>query len=763
MAETWNYSDELFGGTMTPVQSAPAPATGWPRPGEGQSKPYSYSDELFNPKPVQAEPVKPADPNAEPDAASWLGRRWQDIRGKQDKRFADLPRISDLGVLDVTTENQAKLAMPNDAAYGDIIAKNLGERMTRRFQDANGYEIIGFRKPDGTEQLAYVNRPGLDTEDFGRAATGSLPFLAGGGVAGKVLSKVGAPIVGQVLGQAATALGISGGQDIAANQMGSEQGFDVPKAIGSAGGAALFQAAAPAAGYVWRKLVTEPGLIDKATGQLTQKGAIEAQKAGLDPSEWTADIAKRWAQEFAKSGDAKLAGVTAEIGDVGIPTTLGQRTKSIPQLRREQELRDGVFGDAKAAAMKQFDDEQLAAIERAAFKGPRSFAAKVAPDRTVGDYSPASVGEGIQTRAQAAQTSAAKQASAEWDKVGKLEATDQSFAALPDFINNELGTFSLTKDTTPYAANMLGKLEAFIEGKAPEQVSKLLRNNPTRDVNEMRKGLLKDYTNAQTKADKDASKAIYNAFNKWVDDSAGKQLLTASTPDAAVAAASMKTARGLTREMHDIFDGKPGGSGTILKKVLGGADSPEQVITQLFTAPTQKTVKPGSVAALRSLQQGADRFLPAEEAAALKGDLKLAYWLGIVRNPNGEVHNPQTLLKNLKVSLTSQRSVWDTLYSPAERAHAQRLVTALENGPTFRDWTVKPNSSRSGTTAAAIFTDLVGSFFGKNNAKTILQAGSRASGLSNSVYNKATSQELPTLIPPGFGPLGGALGGSTNN
>lgn len=758
MADPWSYADEVFG-NVTPVQDAspmPAPAPAQP------SKPFSYSDDLFNPKPIAAAPAKPADPNATPDAATWYGRAWQGITGKQDPRYKDLPRVSDLGAVDITTENQAKLTMPNDEAYGDIIAKNLGPQMTRRFKDANGYEIIGVRKADGTEQLAYVNRPGLDTEDVGRAVTGSLPFLFGGGAVGTVAK--GAPLAINAGAQMLTAAGISGAQDVGANALGSEQGFDAPKVVGSVLGSGVATLAGPAISAAWRKLVTEPSLIDKATGQLTQKGVLEAQKAGLNPGEWTDEIAKRFATEFAKSGDAKLAGITAEIGDVGIPTTLGQRTKSIPQLRREQELRDGVFGDARAEAMKRFDDEQLAAIERATFKGPRSFAAKVAPDRTVDDYGTDAVGQGIQSRAQAARTAAEKEASAAWQGVGKLEATDQSFATLPDFLNAELGTMSLTKDTTPMAANMLGKLEAFIEGKAPESVSKLLKNNPTRDVNEMRKGLLRDYTSADKPADKSASKAVYDAFNKWVDDAAGQKLLNATSVDAATAAASLKTARGLTRELHEIFDGQQGTPGaTIMKKVLQGADSPEQVITQLFTAPTQKTVKPGSIAALRSLQQGADRYLPAEEAAALKGDLKLAYWMGIVRNPTGEVHNPQTLMNNLKKSLTLQATVWNTLYTPAERAQAMRLVRALENGPTFRDWTLKPNSSRSGTTAAAIFTDLVGSFFGKNNAKTILQAGTRATGLSNSVYNKATSQELPALVYPGYAPIGGAIGASSSN
>ena len=200
-----------------------------------------------------------------------------------------------------------------------------------------------------------------------------------------------------------------------------------------------------------------------------------------------------------------------------------------------------------------------------------------------------------------------------------------------------------------------------------------------------------------------------------------------------------------------------------MKKVLGGADSPEQVITQLFTAPTQKTVKPGSITALRSLQKAADRYLPAEEAAALKGDLKLAYWMGIVRNPNGKLHNPQRLLQNLETSLNSQASVWNTLYTPQEMAFVRRFVHGLENGPTFRDWTIKINSSRSATSAASMLTNLMGMFIGKNTAKTVFETGAKVTPFAGGAFNKATSQTGPALLPPGFGPLGGAIGGSSNN
>ena len=56
-----------------------------------------------------------------------------------------------------------------------------------------------------------------------------------------------------------------------------------------------FGAAGPvagmAAGALWRKFVTVPGLVDKATGNLTARGLEAAKRAGVDPNDVTPDFA----------------------------------------------------------------------------------------------------------------------------------------------------------------------------------------------------------------------------------------------------------------------------------------------------------------------------------------------------------------------------------------------------------------------------------------------------------------------------------------
>jgi len=189
-------------------------------------------------------------------------------------------------------------------------------------------------------------------------------------------------------------------------------------------------------------------------------------------------------------------------------------------------------------------------------------------------------------------------------------------------------------------------------------------------------------------------------------------------------------------------------------------------VRELFVGPTAKSIKPGSIDALNSLKE-LSRQLPKGEGEQLMSDIKLAYWLQIVRNPAGRegdnIFNPQVLLRNLRVSSDAQRSVWLNLFTPQEIAMRNRLIRALENGPTFHDWTIKPNSSRSGTTIGRMFMDMMGAIVGTNWAKTGLEVARRASGLNRAAYYNATRQTLPAVNPMLGPPLsaGGAAGASS--
>lgn len=800
MADGYSYADEVFG--LIPVQEGGAGARRQPGPGvqpmpdmpqrRPQSRPqpapqpapptapaaapYSYADDILTPvKPTQA---VPSDPLAEPDAPTWWGRRMQDVRGKQDPRYKGLPTLADTGAVNLGDDSVAKLAMPNDEAYADILSKSLadGVKMTRRFKDANDYEIVGFMGPDGKEQLAYVNQPGLDTSDISRGFVGSLPFMFGGGVAGKALQKVGAPLAGRVFGQMATGAAVSGAQDIGASQMGSEQGIDLPKMIGGAAGGAIGELAAPVIGGIIRKFWTEPSLYNKATGTLTEKGMQAAKEAGLDPATLPQQLQQEFAQLYAKSGNARAAGVAAETGDLGIPTTLGQRTKDVKQLTREQEMRDGVWGDAAAKQMKEFDARQWDAMVKATMgeiePGKPGMSMAINPNRSPGDYAPGQLGASIAERSQAGYKVMDDTAAATWRSIGKVEPTDGALAELPRYIANGLGDLAPSENDIalmPVTTAILKQAKAFMEKSPPKQaVDGFLPTTAIADVNRFRQSIGTKIGEMEKGTDKNAAGKVYNAVNDWIREMAEQNLLTATSGDAAVAAANMVTARGLTKNLHAVVEAngnKPGAA--IVKKILESADSPEEVVRALFVGPTAKSVKPGSLSAIKSIKEFASQ-LPKEEGDMLMSDLKLAYWLQIVRNPAGKegenIFNPQVMLRNLRVSADAQRSVWLSLFTPQEIAMRNRLTRALENGPTFHDWTIKPNSSRSGTTVGRMFMDMIGGLVGSSYAKMGVEAANKLTGRSRANVYNATRQDLPASNPMMIGPYfsaGGAAGGQS--
>ncbi len=655
----------------------------------------SYADELLGPSaPATAPATKlqaPTDPNAEPDAPTWIGRRMQDVRGKRDPRFADVPAYQPKPY---TKEDDAYLgsqfANVDDAARGDIISKQLGNRLLKREKDANGYEVITYRDDDGSTKQAYVNRPGLDMQDVSRTVLGAVPFMAVGGGVG--MAARGAPLIAQAAGQALGAGATSIGGDAVAQEMGSKQGVDLGKAglTAAAGGAATL--AAPAISAVWRRFVTVPGLIDQTTGKLTPKGAAAAQQAGLDPATLEPEFAKIFAKEMAKTGDAQAAAKGAVSQEFGIPRTMGEMTQNPAQLLKEQRIRGGAYGEGGSRQMQTFDRSQAEAIAGnlvgdTAPTGAtgQTIAKRLAPDRSAADFAKGNIGEEVRTSAVAARDAARKVEGEAWDKVGTITATDEALAELPAAINRALGPMKLTDKKTPIASEMARELDAFMGGQVPEKVAGFLKNNVTRDVDEMRRSLGLSMDDMAPGPDKTAATKIYRAFNDWLADTADKMVMT--NPQGA---ANLVTARGISREVKDAFATNPRTAGDkIMAQVLEKADSAENVINALFTGPTAQ-IKQGTVEALQSLKGAYDRYLPADAAKRAWNDVRLAYWLRISQGKGGEAVGAQQFQTNLKTAMQTQGSVFNLLFSAEEKAAMQRLamaVSGVEMKNLNRSWT----------------------------------------------------------------------------
>lgn len=671
-------------------------------------QPQATGPVAAEPRPAPAAPAPAAPPQtsdwfselngvASPQSAPQEGQKegWGEwlvnsVRGRQDPREAGTRTVFEQfpQQLGNPTANAA-IAGADDAGMADIIQKSLGDRFVRRERDANGYEVMVTRGADGQEQRGYVNRPGLDMQDVSRAVYGSLPYIATGGAAGAGLK--GAGVALNMLGQGGAAAATSVGGDIASGQMGSEQGIDGGKALVMGGFGAAGPVVGAAAGSLWRRFVTIPGLVDKTTGQLTAKGLEAARAAGIDPADVTPDFAKSFAESFAESGNPAQAAVRADANQFGIRVSPGQATKRKDLLHTEEALRWGKYGDKARAEQETFDLLQRQELRNAAMggnptAGRPSVGAMIAPDRAnkaVGmmGADPAPLGEDIQAALRTARQSAGQLEDEAWKGATSLEITPEAVKELPDILNAKLGGRMINERANPAAFEMAKEVERIIAGEAPEKAAGWLANAPTKNVDQMRRNLLALYKSAANDSDKSVSRAIYDGFNDWITTSAEKKLL-AGDPEAAL---KLVNARGFTKEVRSIFepqaaDGAKTGAARRIGAILdtAKADSGESVIRELFGSKGSRTITQNGVGTLKNIKTAFDKFLPKGEATQAWNDIRLAYWSRLVTGKNGETMNPLQLSSTLKEAMTQQRSVMATLFSPEEFTEIRRFARAVD-------------------------------------------------------------------------------------
>lgn len=371
------------------------------------------------------------------------------IRGRQDPQYKDIPSFN---TTDASLRNGMQtplmlgmLGGAGDAAFGDIIQKQLGDKFVRRFKDANGYDIIEHTAtPDGKPTMAYVSKPGLDTEGVVRGAVGAIPYAVGG--AGAAALKVGnaamktAPWFLRLMMQG----GVAGSTNVAGQvgqmALGSEQPFDkTQSALATAAGGLTevlpSKALAPIAGGVAGLALTsnpDDGISAKGTiggivagtaaqmlarrmlrmnptqwvkpdGTLTQRAQDVAKAANIDISELKGAVAQDWGKAMAATRDPVEAVVSAESRN-GIPMTAGQRSKDYQQLVLEDQMRAGQKGIPAQQEIKRFDDMQRKAVEDSAFGGQYATPHGPPSPPTIASQPPTATGwpSGTQTWAQAA-------------------------------------------------------------------------------------------------------------------------------------------------------------------------------------------------------------------------------------------------------------------------------------------------------------------------------------------------------------------------
>ncbi len=654
----------------------------------------------------------------------------------------------------------------SDESLAKLIGEQLGPRFRGIERDANGYPIISYVDQSGKPARAYVNRPGLDMQDVSRGVASAVPYVIGGGAVNALVR--GAGIVPRMLAQGGAQAGIAAGTDLTAARTGVAdlEPFSTAVKATAAGAFGMGgEAAGAAAGVLWRKFVTEPGLFNRSTGQLTPKGAQAAQEAGLDPAQLSSELQRQFAQTMARTGSASRASRSVTSAEFQIPRTMGELTDDMPTLLREQHLRGGNYGDQAAQQIQTFDRSQKDAIANALIgdiSRPSGLTApgiaqRIAPARTPSDYGKNELGTAIRQNTESARNAASATEDAAWQQVPRnIKPQDESLPLLQQRLNEAVGEFDIMPDGA--AARMIKQVGGFVRQEAPAKIDDVLTSSPVGDVGKMRKMLTNTLKDAQTPSDRMAAGAVYDAFNAWAREAAEQGLLQGAD---AAGMAAMATARGISRQIHEVFDGQRGTAGArILADVLKKADSAEGVVNALFTGPTAQ-IKNGTMSALQNLKTAYDRYLAPEAAKAAWDDIRLAYFLRMVQDKGGKTVEVQQLQSNIKQALGTQESVARLLYTPEEIGLLRRFLAA-----TAGIERKNPNKPWSGVAAGGIIRDMTNSLItalGFNSVFVRMGANALGGAYMKRAYGpaaaaRATSPTLPALPPPSFAGPGAALG-----
>ena len=712
------------------------------------------------------------------------------VRGQQDPAFADVPGFTGRGIRDresATKIAQAKVLGVSDEVFGRLIKDALGDRITNVETDKFGQEVITYTDDDGQQRREFINKPGLTGQDIDRVIQNSLPFLIGGGAVGAatrgagLLARVGAQTVGQI--------GVSAGQDIAADAP-----LDPGKAVAAGAGGAIGELAAPVIRGLVDVFRNNKGLITPG-GEFTKRGIQALRDAEVDPAQATDQLkALLSAPDVVKSADDVQAVMRAQQEEFGISSSLGQRTGIPAELSIEEQARKGLLGQRAKDVATEFDQTQREQIIAAVNRETEQFGAGIDAAAPV---TPGEAGERLQTGLRseiATQEAGISKAFGEVDipSVFPEGIPETNFDDLAAGINQQLGTRTITTQT-PAAADAVTLLENFAKGEALQPQQAFLARGaestriaaPKQNFDDVRRALNTKVGEAANATDRGATLAIKRGYNEWIEELADGALESANPEQFA----KLQSAIGLTAKVKQLFksQGPKDAGGKILEKIAEGTDSPEGAIQALFQSGFKGAPKAGAVNAAKRLKTALEKNQPEAWHA-----IRQALWLKMARTKNLFSADPAITRQGLDTSIgqinrnitdafDNQKSLLDVIYSPEEQKQMLKFAATVR-----RAQSVNPNPSGTAFEAQRmrlaandnVFVNLLkrqaaSEQLAKNSLRAVFWrqmtkvAAGTGTRLGEAGAGRSAARRFSGALPPGRGqpavPVGGAIGVQLEN
>ena len=644
-------------GSATPPQTAPQSQPGFPASTPAPPPPASQGVARDGGQTFQAPGAPPGFnldtppvqasgfPNSEAGMLDTVTGAVSDAwTGEGRTEFPDLPEITEaeIGFFESAIPN-LKLGLTLDPAEkAQIIATHFADdpRLGGVYEDSFGNPIVEWNG-----QPYYVNKPGASMQDATDLVAQTAQFVGPSKLAGMARSAGGRLLAGA---------GTYGATDVAQQAgtmaVGGKEAYD-PMQTALTGGVG--------------------GVAEAALPPLLRTGARMAKPA------W-----ERLARQFGFNPPG------APVTGGKIPLTEGQRSGDMRILQREEQLRQGAYGDAAQGTMRQFDDTQLGAIRKEA-------------DTLQGDIGAGSGFEGsaLPTTGARLQGDLVEEAARrKGDVRGAYDAAAMASAERPAMLSRE-GVMEITGEllTVPREMSivreqieLMPRLQSAL--KRVKQLNKLSQNPNFRPQNwdrvessrKVLNTLWRDAPKGST--EETALRKLITRLDAWTDEAITRGLMDGD-PGTIEA---IKSARDLARR-HFVDFGKSKGrdpAGTTMVKILDEAQAtPEQTINFIMGAGrvTSTAQARGLVQRIKSIF-GAD----SEQVRLLKDAFMVKAFTG-VRQGERQVL-PGSLTTNATKALHEAKTLVDELFTPAERARIWKLVSEVSQTLTPED---ARNPSRS--------------------------------------------------------------------
>ena len=669
------------------------------------------------------------------------------IKGDTRREF-DLPEFpqGSVRVGDQIIAMQDKLAWArgNPLAQAEILNEQMiapmraaGMQPPEMQFDSFGNLIIQY----ASGQAYYANKPGASMGDI----SGAVPMLAEvasarwGGAAG---NKVGG-LTGRALGSGTALAGVSVGEDLVAQGLGSEQPVDWTRAqlMGLLGiGGEI--AGELGVGFLEKVLANSRFV---AGNKLTKEGADVLRQAEIDPQAVTPEFLRRWNFAARNATDPRMAARAIEADSLPSPVPLsrGDVTRNPAHQAFEDAALKGTRGETAQRTMAGFREGQQEALK----------ANLPAIQQRLGRPGVAQPGEGmamVQQRLGAMRDRMKADVDAAYTTArgsGTSIASEGVKRAGAHF-REQLKTWN--PRTAPKTHGLLRDFEKVTKGKAGYQVSGVkvdALENWLQQVNKLAR--------STDPVEAGAAKALAKSYNDYFDEMLDAALVRGE-PEAIQA--YMK-ARTLRRQFHGQFE-----HDKLLAKIIELDEgvmklTPTEALNTVFTANTLGG-KMGSVRTLERIRKRlgstSDEWMAIREEGFLR--LLSSQGQGNARGADLErLFSGDKFATALDTAVTRNKELMETLYSKAEIALLQQFKRVGLRATNRVGGAV--NSSNSGHEMLRIANDLFG---GSSKVGQFLW---QKLGLGDSVNAvRATTATLGGVprrpaLPAGVGAAGGAVVG----